>query len=76
MPVVYPHGMVIFLSLGYFLSVDSSSKPYHPSLPLSLRVNHIQDYFKNKKGGGRKCVKPQEEKARREQCTKQMRVTV
>ena len=33
---VYPHGTVIVSSLGSFSPVGSSSKPSHPSLPLSL----------------------------------------
>ena len=41
MPVIYPHGMVSVSSLGSFLSISSSSKPYHPSLPLYLLVHHI-----------------------------------
>ena len=47
MPVVYPRGTVILSPLGYFLSVGSSSKPSHPSLPLSLGVHIIQEYFKS-----------------------------
>ena len=35
-PVVYPHGTVSVSSLGYFLSVGSSSKPSYPSLPVPL----------------------------------------
>ena len=41
-PVVYPRGTVSVSSLGYFLSVGSSSKPSHPSLPVSLGSRHIQ----------------------------------
>ena len=33
---VYPRGTVSVSSLGSFSSVGSSSKPSHPSLPLSL----------------------------------------
>ena len=36
LPVVYPCGTVSVSSLGYFSSVGSTSKPSHPSLPLSL----------------------------------------
>ena len=49
-PVVYPRGTVSFISLGYFLSVGSSYKPSHPSLPLSLGVHRIKNYFKKKRG--------------------------
>ena len=35
-PFVYPRGTVSVSSLGSFSSVGSSSKPSHPSLPLSL----------------------------------------
>ena len=50
-PVVYPRGTVSVSSLGSVLSVDSSSKPDHPSLLVSVRVRHIQEYFSNKRGG-------------------------
>ena len=63
-PFVYPSGTVSVLSLGYFSSVGSSYKPSHPSLPLSLRARHIQEYFKKKRGRKRKLIKPQQEKAR------------
>ena len=39
---VYPRGTVSVSSLGSFLSVGSSSKPLHPSLPPSLGALHIQ----------------------------------
>ena len=76
MPVVYPRGRVSISSLGYFSSVGSSSKPRHPSLPLSLGVHCIQEYFNNKRGRKQKYIKPQEEKARHEDKRKQMRVRV
>ena len=41
--VVYPRGTVSISSLGFFLSVGSSSKPSHSSLPLSLGAHHIQE---------------------------------
>ena len=41
-PVVYPCGTVSVSSLGYFLSVGSSSKPAHTSLPVFLGVCHIK----------------------------------
>ena len=72
----YPRGIVSVLSLGYFLSVCLSYKPYHTSLPLSLGVHRIQDYFKKNRGRNRKYIKPQEEKDRHEEQLKQMRVTV
>ena len=56
---VYPRGSVSVSSLGYFSSVGSSSKPYHPSLPLSLRACHIREYFKKKRGRKLKFIKPQ-----------------
>ena len=61
---VYPCGTVSVSSLGYFSYVGSSSKPSHPSLPLSLGSRHIQEYFKNKRGRKRKFIKPHQEKAR------------
>ena len=76
MRVVYPRGTVSVSSLGSFSSVGSSSKPSHPSVPLSLGVHRIQEYFNQKRGGKRKYIKPQEEKSRREQQLKEMRVTV
>ena len=54
MPVVYPSGAVSVSSLGYFSSVGSSSKPSHPSVPLSFGVHCIQDYFKKKRGRKKK----------------------
>ena len=35
-PDVYPCGTVSVSSLGYFLSVGSSSKPSHPSFTISI----------------------------------------
>ena len=52
MPVVFCCGTVIVSSFGSFLSVVSSSKIYHPSIPISLGVHHIQEYFKKIIGGG------------------------
>ena len=66
MPVVYPCGTVSVSSLVSFLSVGFSSKPSHPSLPLSLGAHYIQEYFKKKRGRKRKCIKPQQEKDRHE----------
>ena len=37
---VYPRGTVSVSSLGSFSSVGSSSKPSHPSLPLSRSTQH------------------------------------
>ena len=76
MPVVYPRGTVSVSSLGSFSSIGSSSKPSHTPLPLSLGVHRIQEYFKNNRGRNQKYIKPQEEKARRKQKMKQIRVTV
>ena len=53
-PVVYPRGTVGVSSLGSFLSVASSSKPCHTSLPLALGVHHIQEYFNQNRGGNKK----------------------
>ena len=50
LPVVYPFGTVSVSSLGSFSSVGSSSKTSHPSVHLSIRSCHIQDYSKKKKG--------------------------
>ena len=76
MPVVYPRGTVSVSSLGYFLSVGSSSEPSHPSVPISLAVQHIQEYFKKKRDRKQKYIKQQEKKARREQQMKKMTATV
>ena len=75
-PFVYPRGKVSVSSLGYFSSVGSSSKPSHPSLPLSLGARHIQDYIKNKRWRKRKFIKPHKEKARRGERMKQYKVVV
>ena len=75
-PFVYPRGKVSVSSLCYFLSIGSSSKPSHPSLTLSLRARHIQEYFKNKRGRKRKFIKPQQEKARHEDRMKRDTVVV
>ena len=66
-PFVYPRGTVSVSSLGYFSSVGSSSKPFHPSLLLSLGARHIQEYFKNKRGRKLKFIKPQQDMARHEE---------
>ena len=50
MPGVYPRGTFNVSSLGSFFSVGSSSKPFHPSIPLSLRVHCILEYFKKNIG--------------------------
>ena len=73
---VYPCGTVSVSSLGYFLSVGSSSKPSHTSLPLSIGAQHIQEYFKKKRGGEQKFIKPQQEKARHEGWIKPNKVIV
>ena len=75
MPVVYPRGTVRVLSLSSFLYVVSSSNTSHPPLTLSHVLNHIQEYFKKNRGRRKKYIKPQEEKARRKNHMKQMRVT-
>ena len=56
-PFVYYRGMVGVSSLGYFSSIGSSSKPSHPSLPLSLGAYHIQEYFKKKRRRKRKFIR-------------------
>ena len=53
-PFVYPRGTVSVSSLGSFMSVGSSYKPSHPSLPLSIGARHIQEYLKKKRGRKRK----------------------
>ena len=74
--VVYPRGMVSVSSLGYFSSVGSSYKPYHPSLPVSVRAHHIQEYLKNKRVRKRKFIMPHQEKARHEERIKRGKVIV
>ena len=76
MSVVYHCGLVSVSSLSSIFSIGSSSKPSHSSLPLSLKLRHIQEYLKKKRGRKRKFVKPYQEKARREERRKQMRMTV
>ena len=63
---VYPRGMVSVSSLGYFSSVGSSSKPSNTSLPVSIGVRHIQEYFKKKRGRKLKFIQTHQEKARHE----------
>ena len=58
-PVVYPRGTVSVSSPVHFLSVGSSSKPYHPSLPIYVEARHIQEYFNKKRGMERKFIKTQ-----------------
>ena len=67
LPFVYTCGTVSVSSLVYFLSIGSSSKHSHPSLPESFGARHIQEYFKNKRGRKLKFIKPQKEKARHEE---------
>ena len=50
-PIVYPCGTVSVSSLGYFSFVGSSYKPSHTSFPVFPGARHIQEYFKNKRGG-------------------------
>ena len=76
MPVVYPHGTVSVSSLSSFSYAGSSYKPACLSITLSLVVHLIQDYFKKERGRKRKYITPQEEKSRREQKMKKMRVTI
>ena len=52
MPVVYPLGTVSFSSIGYFSSVGSSSKPSHPSVPLSLSEYTLFKIISIRRGGG------------------------
>ena len=75
-PVVCPSGTVSVSPLSSFLSVGSSFKPSHTSLPLYLRVHHIQEYFNKNRGKNQKYTSLQEDKARHEYQRKQMRVTV
>ena len=49
-----------------FLSVGSSSKPSHNSLPVSIVACHIQEYFKNKRGRKLRLIKTENENARHE----------
>ena len=60
LPFVYPRGTVSVSSLGYFLSVGSSCRPYHPSLPVSIGARHIQEYFNKNRGRKRKFTKLQQ----------------
>ena len=71
---VYPRGTSSVSSLGYFLSVGSSYKPSHTSLPVSIGARHIQEYFKNKRGRKREFIKPQKEKSRHKERMKRGKV--
>ena len=51
-PFVYPRSIVNVSSLGYILSVDSSSKPSHPSLPLFLSEHASSKGISIRRGGG------------------------
>ena len=51
MPLVYPRGTVSVSSLGSFSSVGSSSKPSHPSLPLSLSEHKTFKSISRGRGG-------------------------
>ena len=75
-PVVYPRGTVSVSSLGYFSSIGSYSKPYHPSLPVSDVACQIQEYFKKKRSRKRRFINPQQEKTRHEDHMKQGNVIV
>ena len=76
MSIVYPCGLVSVLSLSYFLSVVSSSKPSHYSLLISIGAQHIQDYFNNKRGRELKSIKIQKDKESRKDRRKKIRVVV
>ena len=60
--------------VGSFLSVVSSCKPSHPSLPVSLGARHIKEYLNNKRWSKRKLIQPHQEKARHEERMKQSKV--
>ena len=62
--VVYPCGTISVSSLDSFSYVGSSSKPYHTSLPVSVRALHIQEYLEKNRGRKRKFIKPQQDNAR------------
>ena len=76
LPVVYPRGTVSVSSLRSFLSVGSSSKPSHNSLPVSIVACHIQEYFNNKRGRKLRLIKTQNENARNEDWMKRRKVQV
>ena len=67
MSLVSPCGLVIISSLGYLLSFGSSFKPSNFFLTLYLRVLHIKDYFKNKRGEKKKFINPQRERVSHEE---------
>ena len=54
MSVFLSHGSVIILSFGSFLSVDSSYKPYHYSLPISISEHARFKNFSIIRGRGNK----------------------
>ena len=53
MPVFYPRGTVSVLSLNYFSSVGSSSKPSHPYLLSLLEYTAFKSISRRIEGGGR-----------------------
>ena len=72
--VVYPRGTVSISSLGFFLSVGSSSKPSHSSLPLYLGSLHIQEYINKKRDRKRESIKTHPEKDRHKERIKKSKV--
>ena len=57
MSVVFPFGLVIVLSLGYFSSVGFSYIPSHSSFLLYFGARHIQDYFNKNRERNKKFPK-------------------
>ena len=58
--LLYASGTVSVSLLGSFLSVGSSSKSSHPSLPISLLACRVEDYFSKKRGRQQNFIKPQQ----------------
>ena len=75
-PVYYPRGTISVSSLGYFLPVDSSSKPSHPSFPLFIGARHIQEYFKKKRRRKQRLLNQHQDKSRNEERIKLSNVIV
>ena len=73
---VYLRGTVSVSSLDYFSSVGSSSKPSHPSLPVSIGTRHIQEYLKKKRGRKRKFINIHQDKTSHEDQMKRYKMIV
>ena len=75
-PVAYPRGVIIFSSLGSFLSVGYSYKPSYPFPPLYIGARHNHEYSNKRRDRKRKCIKPHQDNASNEEQIKRSEVIV